>query len=291
MFKGMEKLPDRIEQLLRSSGGILQVANHPRHRHVIAAAARRGQLKRLMRGLYVPVGADTGLVLRAVQAACPRIIFSGAAAAWINGFQVSVPIVTALNAHNATRFPDVVLGTGRLPDSVWDIRNGLRCMTPAMAALDVVPDLGAELIDDFLRRSFDPATALDQLRQALAATPNRRGNRRRREVLARSATNPWSEAERRFHDLLGSAGITGWEANGLIVVDGQRYFGDVVFRAAGLVVDIDGYAFHSDRSAFQVDRTRQNALQAAHWRILRFTWSDITDRPDQAIALIRGMLG
>lgn len=291
MLQGMEKLPERIDHLLRSSDGILQLADHPRHKYAIPAAARRGQLRRLMSGLYVPVGANTGLVLRALQSACPRIIFSGRAAAWLQGFQVEVPVVTALNFHHARRFANVVLTAGDLPDSVWDIRNGLRCMTPAMAALDVVPDLGAELIDDFLRRSFDPATALDQLRQALAATPNRRGNRRRREVLARSATNPWSEAERRFHDLLGNAGITGWEANGLIVVDGQRYFGDVVFRAAGLVVDIDGYAFHSDRSAFQVDRTRQNALQSAHWRILRFTWSDITDRPDQAIALIRGMLG
>lgn len=72
--------------------------------------------------------------------------------------------------------------------------------------------------------------------------------------------------------LLRSGGITGWEANvpirdheGLIGV------GDIVFRRAKVVIEVDGWAFHVSPAAFQRDRARQNRLVAAGWTVLRFT--------------------
>ena len=53
-----------------------------------------------------------------------------------------------------------------------------------------------------------------------------------------------------------------------------------MFRDARLIVEIDGFAFHRDAKTFQRDRTKRNALLTDGWRMLNFTWDDITRRPD-----------
>jgi hypothetical protein len=101
-------------------------------------------------------------------------------------------------------------------------------------------------------------------------------------------TGPRSAAERRVVALLRAGGITGWEANvpirderGLIGV------GDIVFRTAKVVIEVDGWAFHATPDRFQRDRERQNRLVAAGWMVLRFTWRDITERPTQVVRTVR----
>lgn len=101
-----------------------------------------------------------------------------------------------------------------------------------------------------------------------------------------------SAAERRAAGLLRSARITGWAPNAQIRdAAGLIGYGDLVFAAARLVVELDGWAFHSDLDRFQRDRTRQNRLVAAGWTVLRFTWADLHDRPEAVIATIRAALG
>jgi hypothetical protein len=49
-----------------------------------------------------------------------------------------------------------------------------------------------------------------------------------------------------------------------------------------LILEIDGFAYHSDRLAWQRDRDRQRALEEAGWTVRRFTADDVRHRP-QAI--------
>jgi very-short-patch-repair endonuclease len=49
---------------------------------------------------------------------------------------------------------------------------------------------------------------------------------------------------------------------------------------------VDGRAYHSDRRAFERDRLRQNHLVLQGWLILRFTWEQITQRPQEVIAAV-----
>jgi very-short-patch-repair endonuclease len=49
-------------------------------------------------------------------------------------------------------------------------------------------------------------------------------------------------------------------------------------------------AYHSGDDRFQRDRTKQNALIAAGWRVLRFTWIDISDRPAYVLAQVGHLL-
>ncbi|MGI8814055.1 MAG: endonuclease domain-containing protein [Pseudonocardia sp.] len=50
----------------------------------------------------------------------------------------------------------------------------------------------------------------------------------------------------------------------------DRYRVDFAFPVARLVVEVDGWAWHSDAARFRSDRARQNALVLAGWAVLRF---------------------
>lgn len=52
---------------------------------------------------------------------------------------------------------------------------------------------------------------------------------------------------------------------------GRSFRLDLAYPAAKLAIELDGWAFHSSRSAFDADRARANAFVAAGWTLLRFT--------------------
>ena len=56
-----------------------------------------------------------------------------------------------------------------------------------------------------------------------------------------------------------NARVAGWEV-------------DAFWPAHRLVVEIDGYRYHATRAAFERDRRKDAALQAAGYRIIRITW-------------------
>lgn len=57
-----------------------------------------------------------------------------------------------------------------------------------------------------------------------------------------------------------------------------------------VAVEVDGWAWHSDPARFGRDRHRQNELVLGGWKVLRFTWHDLTHRPTKVIADIRAAL-
>ncbi len=100
-----------------------------------------------------------------------------------------------------------------------------------------------------------------------------------------------SPGERLAHDLLRSAGLTGWRA-GVEIRDGRDVVAvvDILFSRQRLVVEIDGWQAHRGREAFHRDRERQNRLIALGFRVVRLTWRDLTERPERTVALLRGLL-
>jgi hypothetical protein len=100
-----------------------------------------------------------------------------------------------------------------------------------------------------------------------------------------------SAGERLAHDLLTASGIGGWRAGAEIWDGGTRVaVVDLLFDRARLVVEIDGFRAHSERESFERDRRRQNQLIRLGYRVLRFTWRDLTEHPDSVVAQIRSML-
>jgi hypothetical protein len=92
-----------------------------------------------------------------------------------------------------------------------------------------------------------------------------------------------SELEERFLRLCDEHGIERPEANSMIA----GYEVDFVWHARRLIVEVDGYAYHRSPGAFEADRERDVALTLAGWRVMRFTWRHITERPAWVAAAIR----
>ena len=61
---------------------------------------------------------------------------------------------------------------------------------------------------------------------------------------------------------------------------------DFAWPEARLAVEVDGYRWHSGRQQWQNDMQRQNALAEVGWLVLRFSWYDVTNRPEYVIKTI-----
>lgn len=92
--------------------------------------------------------------------------------------------------------------------------------------------------------------------------------------------------------LLAQAGLSAPSTQHVINDRMGRFVGRVDFCwvAARLVVEADGFAFHSDRASYRDDRRRLNELERLGWRVLRFSWEDVVDRPETVVALVRECL-
>lgn len=65
---------------------------------------------------------------------------------------------------------------------------------------------------------------------------------------------------------------------------------DAVFDAERLIVELDGWAFHNDRTAFESDRERDAQLLAAGYATVRITWERLTRAPEREAARLAGIL-
>jgi very-short-patch-repair endonuclease len=66
---------------------------------------------------------------------------------------------------------------------------------------------------------------------------------------------------------------------------------DFLWRDERLVVEVDGFQFHSTRAAFERDRQRDAELQGAGLRVLRVTWRQVVDAPYAALTNLVRALG
>lgn len=170
--------------------------------------------------------------------------------------------------------------------------SGVLCTTLLRTTIDCLlwlpEEAGRGLLTDALQRHV---LDLDTVRTALRQTGQRHGLARAWAVLRDVSGGAHSEAEVLAHRILRKSGIAGWSAN-VEVYDAMGLIGvvDVLFAAARLVLEIDGRAYHSDDAAFQRDRSRQNRLVAAGFRVVRFTWEDLVRRPDEVAQVVRSLL-
>ena len=155
--------------------------------------------------------------------------------------------------------------------------------------LSLPPDQGRTLLDRALQRGW---VQLPGIAAAVHDARGRWGITRARALLAVAEPGTASDAERVAQGLLVTGGVTGWVRGYPLLVGGQVVaILDIAFPHALLAIEIDGWAWHSDPERFQRDRQRQNALVAAGWTVLRFTWADLIERPEQSLATVVRTLG
>ena len=94
-----------------------------------------------------------------------------------------------------------------------------------------------------------------------------------------------SELERAFLDLCDEKHLPKPQVNQLVC----GFEVDLVWPLHRLVVELDGYAFHRTRGAFESDRVRDAVLQRAGFRVLRFTDRRVRQEPDAIAETLRAM--
>jgi very-short-patch-repair endonuclease len=95
-----------------------------------------------------------------------------------------------------------------------------------------------------------------------------------------------SELERRFLSLCSRHRLPSPEVN----VPIHDYVVDFLWRRACVIVETDGYRYHSGRAAFEHDYARQARLIALGFEVLRFTWRQVVDEPGEVVAALRARL-
>ncbi|MDR1188103.1 MAG: endonuclease domain-containing protein [Bifidobacteriaceae bacterium] len=112
-----------------------------------------------------------------------------------------------------------------------------------------------------------------------------RGSKRLTTYIRYHASGAAAESEMLLHNELRRKGIRGWEPNATVrLPDGPVMNVDLLFKKAKLVIEIDGFSTHGGRGAFEKDRERDRRLTRAGYKVLRFTWRDLTERLEQVVA-------
>lgn len=212
---------------------------------------------------------------------------SGPAAAWWHRMLPDAPPVVELTvpADRAPRpQPHVRLRRRTLShldlvgrDGLWLTDRPLTALETAVAITD-----GSTFLDRCLQRHV----RFPRVYRAYCRNLGARGSARAGALLVAAADRADSAAERRAVALLRAAGIAGW----VLGHPFGPYLIDIAFVTAKLAVEIDGWAWHMDVDRFRADRHKGNALVRARWDLLRFTWHDLTNRPDYVVTEIRAAL-
>ncbi|MEU3256136.1 hypothetical protein [Streptomyces sp. NPDC006997] len=186
-----------------------------------------------------------------------------------------------------------------LPQDVTE-RRGLRVTTPARTLADLLRtgprDAALVAVDSALTRRRvgsvrrAPLTTHPALTAALDT--DARGTVRARTWLALADPGAGSPAETIARLRMYDADLHPESQAELRTPDGRRRFLDFLFRAEGLGVEIEGYAYHGTRAAHRDDVARFNQLQQCPEvrTLLRFTAEDVFHRPAQIIAQIDSAL-
>jgi len=259
-------------------------------RGAIARRVADGRLRPLHRGVFLvgPLKDAWTDAMAAVLACGPGAAVSHHAAAAIWGFRPSWhgPIdVTTTRQLRPRR--GIRLHRTRRHEATR--RYGVPVTTPRRTLVD----LAVHLDDRTLARAIEEARLLRLTTPADLASLNarssgRRGAKRLAATLA-AANEPRltrSEAERRFLDIVRAARLPAPETN----VRVAGYEVDFLWREQRLVVEVDGFAYHSSRAAFERDRRKDADLQAAGLRVIRVTYRQITRDREALIARIAKQL-
>ncbi|WP_258563172.1 endonuclease domain-containing protein [Streptomyces phytophilus] len=143
------------------------------------------------------------------------------------------------------------------------------------------------------RRWREQVTDLHAVSEAVAGAGQRRGVVAARQRLALVDPRSGSPAETVARLRMYDAGLRPLSQVPFTAPNGRRIRVDFFFPVAGLVVEIEGYAFHGSRAAHLADVERFNDLGRCPEvrRILRFTAGDVFEWPQRMVHTIRAALG
>ena len=265
------------------------------------AGVNREQLRgagyrRVTRGVYVAAELDDGPMSRMRGLATrlrPGCAFSGLAAALVHGLELPVePTIEATvpPALNVTPRADLRIRRCQLGSGDVVERHGLPVTSPVRTAFDLARSLtlveAVVGIDMALNRHLISRSDLEQY---IALHGRAWGVPQARRVLDLVEPGAQSPMESRLRMLLVLRGLPRPQVQMPILDRRGRTVGyaDLGYPDARLGIEYDG-ATH--RTSLAADDRRQNQIQLAGVRLLRFTAADVYQRPREVSEEVRAAL-
>ena len=246
-------------------------------------------MQRLWRGVYTFGHSELrlqGRLLGAVFACGPGAVLSHRSAADRWGILAT-----------ARRAIDVTVGTrnGRRRQAGIDLHcvrhldqsdvttlDGIPITTVARTLIDLCAMVPPRMVERALEQSYVlRLIAPNAIEEALERARGRKTAALRRLLAAeqRAPTLTRSELEEAFLALCRRGGLPDPEVN----VQLHGYEVDFLWRRQRRVVEVDGYAFHSVRRAFERDRRKDVDLELAGFPVTRFTHDQVIYEPDDTL--------
>jgi very-short-patch-repair endonuclease len=257
-----------------------------------------GRLLPLHRGVYA-VGHDRlarrGRFVAAVLASGAGAVLSHRSAAAVWGLRpsagpwidVTIPTRTGRKAGTGIRLHRA----GALTPDEATSRDGIPVTTPARTLLDLAAtvqrhELARALNEAERLRIFD----LTDTSAVLCRHHTRPGTRNLAGALRQwdpAETLTRSELERRFLELCAEHALPAPRVNTGVL----GFEVDFLWEPERVIVEIDGWAYHSTRSDYETDRARDAELAAAGFRVVRFTYRRVFREPAAVARTLRRLLG
>jgi hypothetical protein len=243
----------------------------------ISRSARSGRLHRLYRGVYAvghTVLTREGRWMAATLATGGVVSHATAAAAWdlrttgAGAIHVTVPGTAGRLRHKGIRLHR----SRTLEPHDVTTRRGIPITTPVRTVIDLAATLDGRPLEYVL--DLAEQRGLVDFAE-LARRPKPRSLQAVLSLYTAGTFVTRSEMENRFIALCDAHGIPRPRVNSH--VEGEEV--DFVWRDERLVVEVDGYRYHRSPSKFETDRERDVMLAVAGWQVLRFTWTQLTERP------------
>lgn len=255
-------------------------------RHSLDRAIQSGAALRVAPGIYVGSCWHDDIRARVNAASLwggSACAIGGAAAlsAYL-GFARSAKSVTVVTSRPNHRVPPLGVRLRRLSLTIEPFTvDGMRVVPPIDALIlgwsEIPPRerIGATL--DLMRTLDIPGHAA---LARLAHYPRVRDRRSLTALLSVASEGVTSYLEYRARTrVFAGPRFAAFEWQGPVRAGGRAFVVDMVDRATGVAVELDGRAFHGDDVARRRDLERDALLAAAGYVVLRLTYEDVVGRP------------
>jgi very-short-patch-repair endonuclease len=172
--------------------------------------------------------------------------------------------------------------------------EGIPVTSPERTLIDLAAVEGFDRLEDALDSALRKRlTTLRRLQLRIRTESGRKGVAKLRKLLAdRDADGQPSESrfETRLNRLLLDNDLP--PTRQYKIWNGGSFVArvDFCFVDAKVIVEADGYRWHSSRRAWQRDRARRNELTAMGWQVIQLTWEDVTRYPNRTVERLRCLL-
>lgn len=280
-----------------------QAATEGVSRKVLRQRVASGWLTKLGHDVFHVAGTPVtweAMVMAATLAGGPGALASHrtAAALWgLDGYARATVEVTVPRGVHLRRAGTIVHTSTDLDRCGSRSRSGIAVTDPARTLLDLARRTNdRRLLEDIeCARRLD-LTSWTELVATLAkhARRGRPGIRRLRRVITQNIHREEvtdSNLELLVIALLLEHGLPEPVLHHRLLSTEGRLLGviDLAYPHLRIAIELDG-AVHQERAVFERDRPRQNAIVLAGWTVLRFTWRDLADRPEEIIDAVRAAI-